>query len=142
MAKHKNNPHERMMPSGNKLRILTLKCWPTSFLQSWDGLKTWELRFNDREYNVGDLLMLQEFVPEGFCETDRTFKSKTPGHITGRWVRQRVLKVSPLEMVTAWFADIPCPPPGYVLLSVQNEGRGQVSQKDPAQISMDLEETR
>jgi len=137
MGKHINNPHGQRMPSGNRLRILTLKCWPTSFLQSWNGQKTWELRKNDREYQVGDLLMLSEFVPTEH-ETENPFKSGTPGHLTGRWVRQRVLKVTPLEMVHSWFPDIPIPEPGYVLLSVQNEDRGQVAQKDMAQLSLDL----
>lgn len=136
MDKRKNDP--RMMPNGTKLRIITLKCWPTSFLATWDGQKTWELRKNDRNFQVGDLLMLSEFRPEG-NETDRTFEAGTPGHLTGRWVRQRVLKVSPLELVLAWFPGLAAPGEGYVLLSVVNEDRGTIPQKDVAQVTLDLE---
>lgn len=136
MNKRVNDP--RMMPNGTKLRILTLKTWPANFGLSWDGLKTWELRKNDREFQVGDLLMLTEFAPEG-NGTAQGFKSGTPGHLTGRWVRQRVLKVHPLEIVLAWFPELHSAGDGFVLLSVTTEDRGTVPQKDLAQVTLDLE---
>lgn len=136
MNKRVNDPR-RMMPNGSKLRILTLKTWPANFGLSWDGIKTWELRKNDREYRVGDLLMLTEFTPEG-NGTDQGFKSGTPGQLTGRWVRQRVLRVHPLELVLAWFPEIHSVGEGFVLLSVTNEDRGTVPQKDLAQVALDL----
>jgi len=137
MNKRVNDP--RMMPNGSKFRILTLKTWPANFGQSWDGVKTWELRKNDREFNVGDLLMLVEFTPEG-NRTSEGFKSGTPGQLTGRWVRQRVLKVHPLEIVLAWFPELHSAGEGFVLLSVTTEDRGTVPQKDIAQVTLDLGE--
>lgn len=42
----------------------TLKCWPSSFQSIWDGVKTFEIRKNDRGYQEGDSLQLMEFFPE------------------------------------------------------------------------------
>ena len=32
----------------------SLKCWPDYFQPILDGIKTFDLRFNDRKFNVGD----------------------------------------------------------------------------------------
>lgn len=34
------------------------------FSDVWDELKSFEVRFNDRDYKVGDLLLLREFNPK------------------------------------------------------------------------------
>src|ERR1041385_4604932 len=41
-----------------------LKSWPQFFRPIRDGSRTHELRRNDRDYAVGDLLVLHEFDPE------------------------------------------------------------------------------
>jgi ParB family chromosome partitioning protein len=41
-----------------------LKCWPEPFEATLAGLKTHEFRKNDRDFKVGDLLVLQLFDPE------------------------------------------------------------------------------
>ena len=47
--------------------IHKLKLWPEYFAAVADGRKTFEIRKNDRDYQVGDMLLLQEFAPdEGF----------------------------------------------------------------------------
>jgi len=38
-----------------------LKTWPEYFSAVADGTKTFEIRENDREYKVGDTLVLQEY---------------------------------------------------------------------------------
>lgn len=43
--------------------IHVLKCWPVSFEPIINGFKTFEVRKNDRPYNVGDTLILREFEP-------------------------------------------------------------------------------
>lgn len=41
-----------------------LKTWAGYFKAIVDGTKTFEVRKNDRSFNVGDRLLLQEFDPE------------------------------------------------------------------------------
>lgn len=40
-----------------------LKCWPQYFKEIVEGRKTFEMRKNDRDYHVGDKLLLQEYDP-------------------------------------------------------------------------------
>lgn len=41
-----------------------LKTWPKPFLALWGGEKTFEVRKNDRNYQVGDRLVMQEWYPD------------------------------------------------------------------------------
>lgn len=43
----------------------TLKTWPEYFKLIKEDRKKWELRKDDRDFNVGDTLILQEFNPDG-----------------------------------------------------------------------------
>lgn len=43
--------------------IHELKCWPEQFSALWDGSKNFELRKNDREFQVGDFLLIKEWIP-------------------------------------------------------------------------------
>lgn len=58
-----------------------LKTWPVGFEALIQGQKPFELRRNDRDFRVGDILKLREF----FVETDK---------YSGRFIRARVLYVT------------------------------------------------
>jgi hypothetical protein len=40
-----------------------LKTWPEFFRATYNGLKPWDLRKNDRKFQVGDKLILREYNP-------------------------------------------------------------------------------
>jgi hypothetical protein len=40
-----------------------LKCWPEYFTPLWNGVKTFEIRKNDRNFAVGDVLRIREWNP-------------------------------------------------------------------------------
>jgi len=40
-----------------------LKTWREPFEAVWDDLKSFEFRKNDRDFKVGDSLLLKEYVP-------------------------------------------------------------------------------
>ncbi len=50
-----------MTHSKDLLVIHQLKTWPGHFSAVVSGLKTFEVRRNDRKFAVGDLLLLREF---------------------------------------------------------------------------------
>jgi len=49
-----------------------LKCVPNLFQKIWTGTKTFDIRFNDRDYQTGDIIVLNELKPgfEDFHLTD------------------------------------------------------------------------
>lgn len=48
-----------------------LKCDVQFFPAVWDGSKPFEVRRNDRDYRVGDVLLLDEYNPVPGCSTGR-----------------------------------------------------------------------
>ena len=61
-----------------------LKTHPEYFAAIYSGIKNFELRKNDREYKIGDELLLKEFYPEG-----ASWDSTKLGY-TGRILHRRV----------------------------------------------------
>lgn len=57
-----------------------LKCWPQYFRPLADGVKTFELRRDDRGFSLFDILRIREFVP-------------LTGKYTGREVTRRVVYI-------------------------------------------------
>jgi hypothetical protein len=55
---------ERKSTQEDQSMIHSLKCWPEYFQAIKSGKKTFEIRYNDRNYQVGDFLELHEFDPE------------------------------------------------------------------------------
>lgn len=49
-----------------------LKCWPAYYAAIVDGRKTFELRYDDRGFAVGDVLRLHEYAPEASTYTGRS----------------------------------------------------------------------
>jgi len=62
-----------------------LKSWPEYFEPILNGAKTFELRKNDRDYQVFDLLHLREYEPATAVNKE--------GHYTGRYCYRRVTYV-------------------------------------------------
>lgn len=50
--------------SGIAQKVHRLKTWPEFFQEVADGNKTAELRKNDRDFNEGDWLILEEYDPD------------------------------------------------------------------------------
>jgi hypothetical protein len=51
--------------------IHELKTWPEYWQDVFDNLKNFEVRFNDRDFKVGDLLFLREWDPKTETYTGR-----------------------------------------------------------------------
>lgn len=73
-----------------------LKIWPEHYQDVISGMKKAELRKNDRDYSVGDSLILKEYKPK-------------TGRFTG--LEAHVL-VTHITDVSEWL-------PGYVMLSIE-----------------------
>jgi ubiquitin len=62
-----------------------LKTWPEYYVAIQEGRKPFELRFNDRNFQVGDKLILEEFVPCEDCGATGKYQDETPGPGVGVW---------------------------------------------------------
>jgi len=65
------------------VRTHELKTWPEPFQATWDGIKLYEFRKNDRGFEVGDQLELREYDPLA-----------RGGKYTGRFMRALVVYMS------------------------------------------------
>lgn len=77
-----------------------LKTWSGFFWQVQRGVKPFELRKNDREYQAGDILILRDYDQEAQCYT---------GHVL-------------VAVVTCVIDDATFLQPGYVALGIQALG--------------------
>jgi hypothetical protein len=50
--------------TASQRKIHCLKTWPGYYADVIDGRKTFEIRRFDRDFRIGDVLVLQEFDPE------------------------------------------------------------------------------
>lgn len=64
--------------------IHELKCWPGYFLPLCERVKSFEIRKNDRDFKVGDTLILRQWNPEtgyyewGMIEREVTYVTDFP----------------------------------------------------------------
>lgn len=64
-----------------------LKTHPEPFTEVWSGRKTAELRLDDRDFRIGDTMILKEWKPKAKKFTGRTVTARIT-HITrlSRWI--------------------------------------------------------
>lgn len=62
-----------------------LKTWPESFRAIRCGDKRYEIRKNDRDFKVDDLLLLREYDPDTQAYTGPTFRVRVTHMSVGQW---------------------------------------------------------
>lgn len=83
-----------------------LKCWSSYFVHVLSGAKRFEIRLNDRGYQVGDVLVLEEFHPGGTSILDPG--AGTPPCYSGR----------DYSVVVTYMTDYE-QKPNYVVMSIE-----------------------
>ncbi len=87
------------------MKIHNLKTWQVYFNPLWDGLKTFELRYDDRGFEIGDLLRLHEWDHDDERFTGRLIEATVP-YMLGKGSMQ------PFEL-----------DPGYVIMALDVTGK-------------------
>lgn len=65
--------------------IHDLKTWPEPFEAVWSGVKTYEIRKDDRDYKVGDTLQLNEWDPSDGTYSGRSVTALVTYLTRGAW---------------------------------------------------------
>lgn len=65
------------------MKVHNLKCWPQYMPALWSGEKKFEVRVNDRDFQVGDELYLHEWNPETKLHTGRGARFKITYMVQG-----------------------------------------------------------
>jgi len=69
-----------------------LKCWPEYYEKVVDGSKPFEARKNDRGFEVGDTLLLQEWMPDSSAYTGRETRRTITYILSGeQWLKEGVV---------------------------------------------------
>jgi hypothetical protein len=101
-----------------------LKAWPTYFRPTWDGEKLFDVRFDDRGFQRGDLVSLREWDNDAHCKCPRGTHTSKCERYTGRRIVTEigyVLGQTPGRGSRPGFAGA-----GYVVLSLMNLDRVDV----------------
>ena len=83
-----------------------LKTWPVYFWEVRRGVKSFEIRHDDRGYQVGDVLILQEFDPHGEKYTGEEHRVLVTHIMRGR---SPFLEALPPTKVIMSICPIPAP---------------------------------
>ena len=78
----------------------TLKTWPVFFADVETGANNFEIRKNDRNFQVGDFLRLEEFEP-------------LTGKYSGDWIKVQINYIVSLD-------GLPGIPDGYVGMGIED----------------------
>jgi len=86
-----------------------LKTWPEPFDAIWNGKKTFEVRKNDRGFEVGDVVVLREYTPSTGVYSGRQVSAKIGYVLTGWGLPDGICVFSLLDYL-AQSADHPASP--------------------------------
>ena len=67
------------------IRYHDLKTWPPYFQMILDGRKTFDLRVDDRGFREGDILLLNEYLPDQKRYTGRAVSCEVGLIVRGEW---------------------------------------------------------
>ena len=85
-----------------------LKIWPEYFEKVDTGRKSVELRFNDRDYRMGDRLCLQEYDPDTRSYTGRECWVEVTDVLQGGpWLAEGFAALSIREIGRRWCGSSP-----------------------------------
>jgi hypothetical protein len=82
------------------VRVHRLKTWPGPFRAVWRGDKGHEFRRDDRDFRVGDWLLLLEWKPKRKTFTGRRISARVTYVTRGRFGVPRGFAVLPLSRAT------------------------------------------
>lgn len=95
-----------------------LKTWPTYFRPVWDGDKTFEIRYDDRGFQRGDMVSLREWDRDRTCDCEGRNHVDDCARYTGRCVLAEigyvVASTPPRGQQRGFHGD------GYLVLSLIN----------------------
>jgi len=97
----------------------TIKCHRTSFVHCWTGAKRAEFRLNDRNYQVGDTVVMEEVV-DGAVDGDL--------HRTGNVLIVKITHVT--ESLDRWCGNLPCNEPRWCLWTFQLQFRVSATDRE------------
>jgi len=109
-----------------------LKIWPPYFEEVATGARTFEVRFNDRRYSVGDVLLLREYLPtDSERKLGRSFKD-SGGKYSERSIKRRIVYM--LDPVPGRDPDVGLVA-GYVVLGLAPVPEAEMKrrQSEPAE---------
>jgi hypothetical protein len=111
--RHPSDPSRVVaLMNGRAPKTHKLKTWPSQFLALRNGEKTCEFRKNDRDFQVGDGLVLCEWVPGHAERALYGDETPNPGRYTNDVVTARVTHI-------VFGTETPFGiPPGYAMLSI------------------------
>lgn len=108
------------------MKVHELKTWPEFFDEIVDGRMTCNLRKNDRDFMVGDLLVLREWEPKSYKEKFGIYAGEDgngPIGYSGEWVSCEVTHILRPAEIDAKPENTHILHPDYVILSFKKLAR-------------------